>query len=161
MFGSIFSNVFSSVAHYVIMGLIVVIIMLSAGSYWYFSYSQEQISVLTANSVKLEQAVKTQERVIQEQLAAQERTNREVIDLQTRLSGAERTRRELEVRLRRQNLESSARTRRAETEQEINLMFQEQLRAFETLSGTVASNPNATSATPNQPPPRPPVRRSP
>lgn len=153
---------FSQIQTYLIVGLLVLITVLGGLGYWYFQHSQQQIATLRENAVKLEQAVQTQQHTIQAQQEAQERSNREVLQLQNRLSGAERTRRDLEVRLRQQNLEHQARTRRQDTETEINTQLQSQWRAFETLTGHVSSTtPPPTTAgvtADHQPPPRPPVR---
>ncbi len=163
---------FSGIQSYVIMALVIMLVIMSGVSYWYFSYSQQQIGTLRENAAKLEQAVQTQQQTIQAQQEAQERSNREVLLLQNRLSGAERTRRDLEVRLRQQNLEAQARTRRQDTERDINQQMQSQWTAFEQLSGftpTPAASPpaapthvrsNRMSSDP-QPPPRPPVRGTP
>lgn len=156
----------SGITTYIMGGLLLTILLMAGGGYWYFSYSQREIGVLRENAARLEQAVQTQQQAIQAYQQSQARTNQEVLALQQRLSGAERTRRDLEVRLRRQNLESEARVRRHTTEQQINQTFQEQMRAFEQLSGHTSTIPATSTAPPThahaQPPPRPPVRsRSP
>lgn len=160
------------ITSYVWAGLLLIILLMAGTGYWYFSYSQREIGVLRENAARLEQAVQTQQQTIQAQQQAHERSNQEVLQLQSRLSGAERTRRDLEVRLRQQNLEAQARVRRQDTERDVNTQMQSQLQAFERLSGfmgvtpaTPASTPSNTqsrSASPTasdpQPPPRPPVR---
>ena len=151
------------------MGMLLTILLMAGAGYWYFTYSQREMGILRDNAAQLEQAVYAQQRAIQAHEQAQARTNQEVLALQHRLSGAERTRRDLEVRLRRQNLESEARVRRSDTETQINQTFQEQMRTFEQLSGltpvpTTTNNPApvpASTSSDPQPPPRPPVRRSP
>jgi biopolymer transport protein ExbB/TolQ len=161
---------FSSITSYILMGMLLTILLMAGGGYWYFSYSQREIGQLRENTARLEQAVKTQQQAIQAYEQAHARTNQEVLALQQRLSGAERTRRDLEVRLRRQNLEAEARVRRQDTEAQINETFQAQMRSLEQLSGlTAPSVPPASAQTlvnvptqsDPQPPPRPPQRRSP
>ena len=171
------------ISSYIMMGMLLTILLMAGAGYWYFSYSQREIGVLRENAAKLEQAVQTQQQTIQAQQEAHERSNQEVLNLQSRLSGAERTRRDLEVRLRQQNLEAQARVRRQDTERDVNAQMQSQLQAFERLSGFMGATPAATapsttpSSTPTttastntrsgssaptasdpQPPPRPPVR---
>lgn len=156
------------ITSYVWAGLLLIILLMAGTGYWYFSYSQREIGVLRENAARLEQAVQTQQQTIQAQQQAHERSNQEVLQLQSRLSGAERTRRDLEVRLRQQNLEAQARVRRQDTERDVNTQMQSQLQAFERLSGFVSTTPaappsntqsraSATTSDP-QPPPRPPVR---
>jgi biopolymer transport protein ExbB/TolQ len=168
---------FGGISSYIMMGMLLTILLMVGAGYWYFSYSQREIGVLRENAAKLEQAVQTQQQTIQAQQEAHERSNQEVLNLQNRVSGAERTRRDLEVRLRQQNLEAQARVRRQDTERDVNTQMQSQLQAFERLSGFVGATPAATtsttpatppsntrsrSSTPSasdpQPPPRPPVR---
>lgn len=159
---------FSGIQSYVIAGLALTLLIVGGMGYWYFSYSQREMATLRENAAKLEQAVQTQQQTIQAQQEAHERSNQLVLQLQNRLSGAERSRRDLEVRLRQQNLESGARTRRQETEREINSIMQGQWSTFERLSGhTPAPTPPTTNSPPaatptplsgDQPPPRPPVR---
>ena len=165
------------------MGMLLTILLMAGAGYWYFSYSQREIGVLRENAAKLELAVQTQQQTIQAQQEAHERSNQEVLNLQNRVNGAERTRRDLEVRLRQQNLEAQARVRRQDTERDVNTQMQSQLQAFERLSGFMGTTPATTapsttpSSTPTttaptntrsrsaaptasdpQPPPRPPVR---
>lgn len=168
---------FGGISSYIMMGMLLTILLMAGTGYWYFSYSQREIGVLRENAAKLEQAVQTQQQTIQAQQEAHERSNQEVLNLQNRVSGAERTRRDLEVRLRQQNLEAQARVRRQDTERDVNTQMQSQLQAFERLSGFVGPTPAATTSTtpatpPSntqprssapgasdpQPPPRPPVR---
>lgn len=152
---------FNGITTYVILTLVIMIMGITGIGYWYFSHSQREIAVLRQNAARLEQAVQTQQQTIQAHEQAQARTNQQVLDLQTRLSGAERTRRDMELRLRRQNLEAEARVRRAQTEAQINQNFQDQMRSFEQLSGHVPVTTSTTTSSDPQPPPRPPVRRSP
>lgn len=159
---------FSGISSYIMMGMLLTILLMAGAGYWYFTYSQREIGTLRENAAKLELAVQTQQQTIQAQQEAHERSNQEVLNLQSRLSGAERTRRDLEVRLRQQNLEAQARTRRQDTERDINQQMQSQLRAFEQLSGLTAAPVAPATSTPTvssrraisdpQPPPRPPVR---
>lgn len=155
---------FSHIQSYVIMGLLTAILIMGGAGYVYFRHSQQQIATLTENAAKLEQAVQTQQQTIQAQQEAQARSNELVLQLQGRLTNAERTRRDLEIRLRQQNLEAQARTRRQDTEREINQSLQSQFQMFERLTGHVSASPSPVPATPTrtsgdvQPPPRPPVR---
>lgn len=154
---------FSSIQSYVIMGLVIMLVMVSGASYWYFSHSQQQMGTLRENTAKLEQAVQSQQHTIQAQQDAHERSNQLVMQLQNRLSHAERGRRDLEVRLRQQNLEAGARTRRQEIERDINTLMQGQWQTFERLTGLTPASPPVPASTPHtqadvQPPPRPPVR---
>ena len=161
---------FSGVTTYVIAGLALVIVIISGLGYWYFTYSQREIGILKENAARLEQAIQTQTETIQAQQAAHERTNREVVNLQSRLGAAETNRRETESRLRRANLESQARLRRLETEQRINQDTQDMFTQIERITGATTVRPTpppvtSTNTRPQsnprpgpQPAPRPPVR---
>jgi biopolymer transport protein ExbB/TolQ len=156
---------FRSITSYVMSGLMVTILILLGVGYWYFTYSQQQMGQLREHAAQLEQAVQTQQHTIHTYQQAQARTNQEVLALQQRLNRAESTRRDLELRLRRQNLEAEARVRRQDTERIMNMTLQEQMRAFEQLSAPASVNVNTGSQVANtdahtQPQPRPPVRRS-
>lgn len=170
---------FSGINTYVMAGLALVIVIISGLSYWYFTYSQREMGILRENAARLEQAVQTQTATIQalEQHARAQAQN--LMTLQTDLSGAETTRRNLESRLRRANIQVMARTQAVELERRIN---QDTVEAFADLERITSSSSSsarpsaaarnsgsteavraapATSTTTGQPPPRPPVRSSP
>ena len=102
------------------MGMLLTILLMAGAGYWYFSYSQREIGVLRENAAKLEQAVQTQQQAIQamEQHAQAQAQN--MLTLQTDLAGADSTRRSLEGRLRRANIQLMARTNAGDLERRIN-----------------------------------------
>lgn len=146
-----------------------VLILMAGGSYAYFKYSQAQIQAISESNARLHDAVRTQETTIASLREMAERQNVESARLQQSFSNAESTRRNLEMRLRQQNLETMARTNSAELEQRIN---RETARAFLDLENITRSsslpdpqndNRNRSSSelpTNHQPPPRPPQNRT-
>lgn len=156
---------------------------MAAGGYLYFKHSQNVIESLVADKARLEGAVATQQETIEAQRSAAERQNQATFALQQQIADAERSRRDLEMILRRRNLETMARNNSADLEQRINRATATIFRDLEILTapGDRPSRPAGSSdvtqpATPTsqpapaapsggtslptnfQPPPRPPVR---
>ena len=151
------------------LGLIqwVIIIMLLGTGVAYWSYSQRKIEDLTTQNAALTQAVNSQHQTIHQLQQHAGRTATMMEQLQTDLSQAERGRRDLEVRLRRMNLQVMARTDAADLERRINTATQEVFRDLEQITGgapvapTSQATPRTTTPAPTTvpaPPPRPPVR---
>ena len=144
------------------------LLLLSAAGYWYWNWSQSRIASLLQQNAQLETAVSTQEEtitVLRNSAAAQARA---IESLQSNLNDAENTRRAVEARLRRMNLQLMARNNAAELESTINRTVAQAFSDLETVtrnnsSSAVSTGPAAPAASSpaevNQPPPpRPPVR---
>jgi uncharacterized membrane-anchored protein YhcB (DUF1043 family) len=141
-----------------VMGVIIFMLLVSGAAYW--SYSQRKIERLTADNATLLSAVSTQQLTIQTLEQHASRTAGLLETLQTDLNQAERTRRELELRLRRLNLQMMARTDAADLERRINSATQQVFRDLETITGAGAGTTPQPPASPQttNPPPRPPQR---
>jgi septal ring factor EnvC (AmiA/AmiB activator) len=147
----------------------IVLVLMAGGSYAYFRYSQSQIREISENNARLHEAVRTQETAIASLREMAERQNVESSRLQQSLSDAESTRRNLEMRLRRQNLEAMARNNSSDLEQRINRAT---VQAFSDLENITRSGNSPTPQSDNrnrssvevptnhQPPPRPPQNRT-
>jgi chromosome segregation ATPase len=155
---------------YVMFGLMISLVLLMSVSYWYYSHSQQQITTLRENTGRLETAVQTQQAAIQAQQQALENQHREMSDLNTRMFRADSQRRDLEVQLRRLNLESRARENHADLTRRMNEATVRMFTQMEQVTGAAPATGTATqpesrphTSDPNhpQPPPRPPQRRSP
>ena len=160
---------------YVILAIGMAFCMLLGVSYWYYSHSQQQIATLTENATKLEAAVKTQQEAIQAQQRALENQHRAMADLHTQMFRADAQRRDLEVQVRRWNLESRARQDHAQLTRRMNEATVRMFSELEQLTGgtphvpaappsvTAPATPTSRATDPDhpQPPPAPPQRRSP
>lgn len=144
---------------------VIILIMLGAGvAYW--SYSQNKIENLITQNATLTSAVGAQHVTIQQLQQHAGRTASLMEQLQTDLSQAERGRRDLEVRLRRMNLQVMARTDAADLERRINTATQQVFRDLEQITGgapaatTGQTTPTNTPTTVPAPSARPPIRSS-
>lgn len=160
---------FAGINTYLIVGLVIIIACMAGGGYLYFSHAQAQIAQLSQDKARLETAVQLQEQTIAAQQEAAARQNQQMFALQQSMAQAEGTRRELEARLRRADLQNRARANSAETESRINRATVQAFRDIELLtqpqdrprSTAPAANNTIPAAQPSgavQPPPRPPVR---
>lgn len=150
----------------------VVIVLLLGMGYWYYNHSQYRIQQLSEDKAKLETAVQLQTETIVAQQAAAQRQNTESFNLQQNMQQAEITRRELEQRLRRMDLQMRARTNAMDLEQQVNRDISQAFRDIENLTQsrnrttpvttlTPARPTTASNASNVQPPPSPPVRGAP
>lgn len=137
----------------IILILLVVIVLMGGASYAYFRYSQAEIAQLHENIAKLETAVRVQEETIKAQQEAARKQNAAMLGLQQDVMHAESQRRELEIKLRRHDLEAMARSRSGELEQKMN---QATIRAFRDIEVLTGSKPQQSTA-----PQVPPVSASP
>lgn len=161
---------FAGINTYLIVGLVIIIACMAGGGYLYFSHAQAQIAQLSEDKARLETAVQLQEQTIAAQQEAAARQNQQMFALQQSMAQAEGTRRELEARLRRADLQNRARANSAETESRINRATVQAFRDIELLTqpqdrprstAPAANNTTPAAAQPSgavQPPPRPPVR---
>lgn len=149
---------FSTISSKIIIALVAVIIAMAVAGFFYFRYTQSTISTLTTNNARLEQAVQTQAATIAAQQAAARRQNEESLQLQQSLAEADTRRRSLEARIRRLNIESLARTNRAQAQDQVSSDAMQIFRDLERAT-TPSENPQPTSTTrptSPMPPPRPP-----
>lgn len=154
----------------------VIIATLIGSGYAYFRHSQGVIAALHEDKAKLETAVKLQEQTIAAQQAQAQKQNAENLKLQQSLFDAENSRRELEIKLRRKNLEAMARSNSVDLEQRMNKATEQAFREIEAVTkpkdrqAVETKKPNTpanvdkvedrVSAPSNvQPPPRPPQHR--
>jgi biopolymer transport protein ExbB/TolQ len=145
---------------------VIIIMLLGTGvAYWY--YSQNKIAQLTTQNAALTGAVNSQHQTIHQLQQHAGRTATMMEQLQTDLSQAERGRRDLEVRLRRLNLQVMARTDAVDLERRINSATQQVFRDLEQMTGGAPAVPTSqatprttTPATTTVPAPqaRPPMR---
>lgn len=152
----------------------VIIVTLVGAGYAYFRHSQSVIAGLHEDKAKLETAVKLQEDTISAQKNHAQKQNTENLRLQQNLFDAENQRRDLEIKLRRKNLEAMARANSVDLEQRINKATEHAFKEIESVtkpkdrvdnkdkSGTVpTSQSHSSNSIPSnvQPPPRPPNSR--
>lgn len=88
--------------------------------YWYYTSSQDTIQQLTKDKAKLETAVQMQEQTIAAQKQAADRQNAAMFSLQQHLAEAEQTRKDLEGKLRRSDLQAMARNNASALEAKVN-----------------------------------------
>lgn len=136
--------------------LLVVIVLMGGASYAYFRYSQAEIATLHENIAKLETAVRIQEETIKAQQEAAKKQNAAMLGLQQDVMQAESQRRDLEIKLRKHDLEALARSRSGELEQKMNQATIRAFRDIEVLTGAKPQQvtpvaPVAPTA-PNKPP---------
>lgn len=160
------SGFFSAISSKLILVQFVVIVLLGLAGWFYFNHSQKQMARLIDERSKLQVAVAAQNQTINTLEQAAERQDQEMQNLQGRLSASEVSRRRLEARLRKLDLNNMGRTDAADLEGRINRGTQRAFEDIEALTGGSSSSP--PSAAPRgadsrsgsntaQPPPRPPV----
>jgi hypothetical protein len=76
------SAFFSSLEGKIIAALAVVILLLGGLGYWYFSYSQSQISTLTSNNAKLQTSISVDEKTIAAETAFEKIQSNQISSLQ-------------------------------------------------------------------------------
>lgn len=143
------------ISNKIVLAQFIVISVLIGIGYFYYSHSQLTIHNLTEANTKLEIAVRTNEETIKEQSAAIQRQNTAQTTLQESLNASELARRNLEIRLRRANLEALARANAVDIERRINQETDKIFRDIEQI--TSKSNTKIDNLPSNvQPPPAPP-----
>jgi len=115
------------------LGLVIVVIV--SGFYWYFSWSQTQLTTLRENNAKLELAVKTNEDAIKSLQQDYATANAEISRVNTELSDARMQNRQLQDRLSRHEIGALAESKPGLVENIVNNASDKAARCFELLSG--------------------------
>lgn len=162
---------FTSLSSKLVLVQFAAIAIILALGYWYFSHSQSTIQQLNQNIAKLETAVKIQEDTIAAQKQAADRQNGAIFELQKSLADAELTKKNLEAKLRKIDLQALARTNAVQLEMTINQSTAQSFKELEQITqpkigsntqtnNTTPVSPQTTTTTSSnvQPPPKPPVR---
>lgn len=153
---------FSSLESKFILVLGVVIALMGGLGYLYFNYAQGQISTLTSNNAKLNDAVKLQTAAINSLQSAMQKQNAALSTLQTQSNTAETQRRALENQFNTNTIASQAATNRAQTETKMNLDTSGMFKDIETTTqgyagtGVVTPPPAPKTGSNAMPPPAPP-----
>lgn len=128
--------------------LLLVILVLLGGFYWYFKYSQDKIDILTANVAKLESAVRLNEETIKAMKAKSEEQAQQVVELQQGLNEANTARKDLEAKFRKYDLNALARTDSKALELRMNRATEKVWKDLETLTGKPQPPASAPSTKP-------------
>lgn len=125
------------------------IAILLAGFYWYFQWSQKQMSTLRENNAELSVTVDQQKQTISALESFQRRQNANLVELQQNLATSEAGRRSLEEKFLRNDLEYLARNRPGLIERRINAATLDVFRQIEQETGaTVDAAPANTDIPP-------------
>ena len=143
--GGLFGSVFGGSKVTLIM--LAVIAMLAGGGYWYFKWSQNQLSLLRENNAKLELAVEQQKRTITDLQNFQRKQNQDIRNLQDKLVETEGYRRSLEEKFLKHDLEYLAREKPGLIENRINSATSRILDQIEAETGGTKADPKV-----NKPP---------
>lgn len=150
---------FTGVASKLVLVQLAIIVAIGGVGYFYFNHTQDKIAKLEQDKTKLETAVNVQTQTIKSLENFWLEQQEQIKTLQSSLNDSESRRRNLEVRLRKMNLEAQARANRVDLENRMNAATK---RAFEQLeeltkSGVKSDNKPTNEIPSNiQPPPRPP-----
>jgi chromosome segregation ATPase len=146
---------FTGIASKIVLVQLAIIIAIGGIGYFYFKHTQDKIVKLEQDKTKLETAVNVQTQTIKSLESFWLQQQEQLKTLQSSLNDSESRRRNLEVKLRKMNLEAQARANRVDLENRMNAATQ---RAFEQLEElTKLDNKSANEIPSNiQPPPRPP-----
>jgi hypothetical protein len=117
------------------LGLGTVILVLIAGFYWYFNWSQSQLTTLRENNAKLEIAVSTNEQTIASLRSDFARVGQVLNETNRELSETRIQNRDLQTRLSEHDLGALAEAKPGLVENAINGGTENALRCFELLSG--------------------------
>lgn len=117
------------------LGLGVVIVVLLAGFYWYFSWSQNQLTTLRENNARLEIAVQTNEQTIASLRSDIAKVGRVLNETNQQLSESRVQNRELQTRLGEHDLGALAEAKPGLVENAINNGTTNAMRCFELMSG--------------------------
>ncbi len=115
------------------LGLVIVVIL--SGFYWYFSWSQTQLTTLRENNAKLEIALQTNEDAIKSLQEDYSRANTEIARVNTELSDARLQNRQLQDRLSKHEIGALAESKPGLVENIVNNATEKSARCFELLSG--------------------------
>lgn len=129
-------NLFSSFKTTVIM--LVVIATMAGGFYWYFKWSQNELTLLRTNNAKLEVSLQEQKQTIASMTAFQIQQNANILSLQTNLAKTESAKKVLEDKFLKHDLEYLARNKPALIEQIINNATANAFKQIELDTGATA-----------------------
>jgi hypothetical protein len=132
--------------------MLAAIAILLGGFYWYFQWSQKQMSTLRENNAQLTVAVDQQKETINALQAFQIKQNANVVELQQDLAGSESIRRSLEEKFLKHDLEYLARNKPALIERRLNTATADVFKQIEQETGAV-SQPEVSDSTATIPPP--------
>ena len=111
------------------------ILALMAGAfYWYFTYSQNKISVLEQNTAKLTQALQIQTQALDDQVAFQKQQNLDLADLQQKLQDATTAKEKIVSEFFNTDLNALARSNSKALETQMNLTTNQTIRDIEKLT---------------------------
>lgn len=120
-----------------ILVMLIATAMLAGVFYWYFTWSQNELTVLKQDNAKLELAVEQQKQAIASLTAFQIRQNQQVNTLQTNLAKSESGRKLLEEKFLSHDLEYLARNKPALIERRINAATADVFKQIELDTGAV------------------------
>lgn len=122
--------------------MLAAIAILLGGFYWYFQWSQKQLSVLRENNATLTVTVDEQKQAISALESFQRKQNANLVELQQDLASSESSRRSLEEKFLKHDLEYLARNKPALIEQRINAATIDVFKQIEQETGaTVDASP--------------------
>jgi hypothetical protein len=125
--------------------MLAAIAILLGGFYWYFQWSQKQLTTLKENNAQLTVAVDQQKETINALQAFQIKQNANVVDLQQDLAGSESIRRSLEEKFLKHDLEYLARNKPELIERRLNAATADVFKQIEQDTGAVSPQSNSTT----------------
>ena len=127
--------------------MLAAIAILLGGFYWYFQWSQTQLAMLRENNAALTVTVDEQKQTITALQSFQRRQNANMVELQQDLASSEASRRSLEEKFLKHDLEYLARNKPALIEQRINAATLDVFRQIEQETGAVVESTNVPTTT--------------
>lgn len=144
LLGGLFGSVVGG--YKTILVMLTIVAMLAGGFYWYFKWSQNELTVLRANNAKLEVSVQEQKQTIDGLVKFQKQQNQNVADLQNNLNASEGARKALEEKFLKHDLEYLARNKPVLIEKILNDATAAALNQLEVDTGAKPAATNKTSA---------------
>lgn len=133
--------------------MLAAIAVLLGGFYWYFHWSQKQLATLRENNAALTVTVDEQKQAITALQTFQRRQNVNLVELQQDLADSEASRRSLEEKFLKHDLEYLARNKPGLIEQRINAATIDVFRQIEQETGAVVETAPSVTNTDNVIPP--------
>lgn len=133
------------IAGKIIIGLVLVITILIGLSYWYFTYSQNQIQILAGNTAKLELSVKIQTDTIKKMISQQEKSATQMKVLNSKFNKSDTENRKLVKMLakHRANMSKIIEKKATLYERLVNKGTKKVLEQFETITDPETYNANS------------------
>jgi len=147
---------FTGIASKLVVAQLAVILALSGIGYFYFNRTQGTIKALEQDKAKLETAVNVQTETIKSLEGFWLEQQEQIKTLQSSLNDSESRRRNLEIRLRKMNLEAQARANSVDLENRMNTATKRAFSEIESITGKAQPVPADSIPSNVQPPPRPP-----